>query len=572
MVEGRVDHDQQPDERIGILLIHGIGDQRQHEFLQNAAEHFIKTAALAYGPDNIHVEMYPGLGGQSPLSLTLRADGRTTHFELHELWWRDLGERPKFSAIVKFWLWAISLVGTRGFFWDKPTPRQRPPQNLSTRVGFILPHDRLALFFKTTYFFILLLPLALLFELAAQIPGVRRIPLFRSAFTYLSSVQMYQEQRARQGGTLVDFDQSRRISIQRRFVRCVIDMAERQPEYDRWYIAAHSLGSVIAFKGLMLDAHAFAKLVSQNKWEDSDFDRFKTTLTPDSKPYPDQPKRPMWLPVDSAVNIQMVFAKLRGLVTYGSPLETFARTWPAIVHIDKQTLEKGQKLPSDFEWLNLYDPVDVVASRLTSFGDADLGLMGTMKPKNIQCRSSVSILTAHTSYFRPKSTNLRDRILPPLFQWIMEPANCFTVDTGNASYRIGHREAYARKAFALLQWGLVLFAGFFIWPYSLVIVARPLLSVAGVLLFFTDKLDRDVNKYWDIFHRHIVGSLMSGHFLEYLIGALRTTGLVGAALIIAGFIHYVIDVYLDKKEHKTSVTLTARKPTLLAQPPPSQLG
>jgi hypothetical protein len=64
----------------------------------------LKKAALAYGEQNVHVEMFPGLGGQSPLSITLRVHGKTTHFDLHELWWRDLGERPKFSAVIKFWV------------------------------------------------------------------------------------------------------------------------------------------------------------------------------------------------------------------------------------------------------------------------------------------------------------------------------------------------------------------------------------------------------------------------------------------------------------------------------------
>src|SRR6266566_3784911 len=148
------------DERIGFLLIHGIGDQRPNEFLQTTAENFVKTAAIAYGSENLHVEIFPGLGRESPLSITLRDGTKVSRFDFHELWWRDLGERPKFRAKIKFWFWALSLGGTRGYFW-KPRGNEykSPPNNLSSKFGFILPHDRILLFLKTTYFFILLAPL-----------------------------------------------------------------------------------------------------------------------------------------------------------------------------------------------------------------------------------------------------------------------------------------------------------------------------------------------------------------------------------------------------------------------------
>jgi hypothetical protein len=425
-------------------------------------------------------------------------------------------------------------VGTRGFFWKHESSSMIEPQTLSTRFGFILPHDRLTLFFKTTYFFILLLPLALLFEIVSQIPGVRRIAIFRSAFTYLSSVQMYQERRARQGGTLVDFDQSRRISIQRRFVRRIIEMAER--DYDRWYIAAHSLGSVIALKGLMLDGNAFARLITQNKWQDTRLDPYKTTLVPPSESYPDQPKCPLWLHPDSAVDMKLLLRGLRGLVTYGSPLETFARTWPAIVLIDRQALQPGQKLSPDFEWLNLHDPVDVVASRLSSFGFADSETKGIMKPKNLQCRSSCCILTAHTSYLKPKSTNLNYRALPALFWWLMEPNKCFTVSEETGAFLIGKKQAGVRKIFALLQWALVLVAGFVIWPYSLIVVARPLLSVVAVLLYFAEGLYESVENHWLLFQQWIHSMIMTPHLYRNIVNALWITLCVSVALLIAGFV------------------------------------
>lgn len=69
------------NERVGILLIHGIGDQRQNEFLQTTAEHFVKTAAIGYGSENIHIEMFPGLNREAPLSIMLKDGGKTSRFD-----------------------------------------------------------------------------------------------------------------------------------------------------------------------------------------------------------------------------------------------------------------------------------------------------------------------------------------------------------------------------------------------------------------------------------------------------------------------------------------------------------
>jgi hypothetical protein len=547
------------NERIGILLIHGIGDQRQNEFLQTTAEHFVKTAAIGLGSGNLNVEMFPGLNREAPLSIMVNDGGKVSRFDFHELWWRDLGESPKFRAKIKFWLWALSLGGTRGYF---PRSSERTskifPSNLSTRFGFILPHDRIVLFLKTTYFFVLLAPLLLVFDLAAHIPGVSRFSLVRATFTYLSSVQMYQERRSRQGGTLVDFDQSRRISIQRRFVNAVIEMAMR--DYDRWYIMAHSLGSVIAFQGLMLDKHAMARLVTANRWTHCDFQKFKAAPSSPDRDYPDEPKCPLWLSSSDGLDQKAIFAKLRGLITYGSPIETFARTWPAIVHIDPDATIVGPKLPDEFEWLNIYDPVDVVASKITSFGVSKPDERGVMKPKNLCFRSSKFILAAHTSYLKPKTANLYHKAVPALFRWVMHPEAPFCVDSQGEGSLVDRGESNRRKVWAIFQWAFVLVLGLVIWPYSLIVVARPILSMAGTFLFFDPSLSKRVLDLWENLRDLITDFEMSTDCVADLWHAFIILGVVTGVLIIAGALHFFIDVYLDKKT--SMITLTSRKPVI----------
>ena len=217
-------------ERVGLLVVHGIGDQNRGQHVQNVAESFVKALVLQYGNDKISVEL-PGLNGD--LTIHLRDDNREATFDLVEMWWRDLGHQPRLSALIGFWLWAVSLPGTRGLFRSAAQGRKNP-ENPSAIHSMVLPYDRLLLLLKTTYFFLLLSPIAMVVRLITIIPGVRQIPFIRSVFTYLSSVQLYQERRSTQPGTLVDYDQSRRMSIQRRLANLIVSMSE--PDYDRWYI------------------------------------------------------------------------------------------------------------------------------------------------------------------------------------------------------------------------------------------------------------------------------------------------------------------------------------------------
>ena len=213
-------------ERIGILLVHGIGDQRRFQHLQNVVERFLKALIKEHGAENVSIEMPALFGGDA--SVIVRQRSGLSSFEITEMWWRDLGQRPSIFAKIGFWLWAISLPGTTGYF-ERPSGGQRSssewPKGLNWR-------SRFGLLLRTTYIFVLLSPLAMIVRLINVIPGMRTIRFMHSVFTYLSSVSTwYQQRESSQPGTLVDFDQSRRVSIQRRMANIIIDMAEAN--YDR---------------------------------------------------------------------------------------------------------------------------------------------------------------------------------------------------------------------------------------------------------------------------------------------------------------------------------------------------
>lgn len=465
------------DKRIGILLVHGIGDQQRHEHLQAVGESFVRALALRYGRGRVSVEMFPGHEDRCPLSIFVKETSGRTIFDLHELWWRDLGKRPAIKSTLQFWFWAISLPGTRGRF-SYPQEGYANPSNECVKGNCITKLDRLQLFMRTTYFFFMLAPLAVVMAFVNLIPGVRRIQFLRTVFTYLSSVQMYLEDRTKQIGTLVDFDHPRRTSIQRKFMSGVIDMAER--DYDSWFIVAHSLGSVIAFRGLMCDEISAARLVTSNRWNDPNFAKWRANFEARSSvQYPSRPRRPIWLSTESGVDLSKVFERFRGLVTYGSPLETFTRVWPALV----QT-RKNPPVNKNFEWVNIYDPIDIVSSELTSYGECLPDTKGTFKPKNFGCHSSWLMSSAHTSYFVLRRKRRDENLLLCLISWMMDGSKPVEASVGSsAAWRVGERRRWAKRFVAVAQGTSLLFLGALTWPMVILLLARSLSFTLPIFYF-----------------------------------------------------------------------------------------
>ena len=331
----------------------------------------------------------------------------------------------------------------------RETDLTRPPDNRATIVGRVLSRDRLSLFFKVTYFFLLLFPLRMAVILTNALPGVRGTDLFGSVFTYLSSVQMYQQRPGVKGGTVADLGQSRRISIQRRFANAVVDMAERG--YDRWYVMAHSLGSVIALKGLMYPDDSFANFMSFDRFSSKSM-RFRCDARSDCA-YPDKPRRPVWLSEKDALDTSILLRQCAGLITWGSPLETFAKTWPGMVHLRRKRI-----LPENFESINLFDYADIISSPLRSFDFKECAIT----PINVSCRSSAWIFAAHTSYFRVPKRRANGSIGAATLLWIMDGTVKFDKiceRTGTETVK-GMRKA-GRLAVAGLQWLLALVIGLF---------------------------------------------------------------------------------------------------------------
>ena len=541
-------------ERIAVLLVHGIGDQARHEHLQSMAKHFVDIFANMHGEANVSVEMFPGAEGMNtPLSILLgRDDGKQTCIDFHECWWRDLGDQQKVSRVLAFWAWALSLFGTPGAFHADTASLFHPAREgkQRVRVGIV---GRVELFFKTTYFFLLLYPMWLVTKVVSIIPGLGNIRFFRAVFAYLSSVKLYQEWPAKFRGTLVDFDQPRRISIARRVVTSMQQVATQG--YDRWYVMAHSLGSVIAYKALTTNGNALACLLTKNQWENDRTEDLKTTvvLTDGDLAHPEQPKTPMWLGREDAIDRKRLFAHFRGFITWGSPLETFAQTWPAIMPVISE-----DPFSEAFEWLNFYDPVDVVASPLCSFSTRAQTLSpNKLRPKNIPCRSSLSIASAHTAYFRHRNRkDAKSRIGASVAAWIQSPEQSFEETCSNLQFKpLKRRIVYARKILLLIQALVILLFGLWIWPKAIFLVLTGALQLPRLLFI----LSPDIESQYQDFMRPFLEQLADPRAGLNALGAVEIVGGTALLLLVLGLVHYLLAKRLRATEIGKEETIVLGK-------------
>src|SRR4051794_6684640 len=127
-------------QRIGILLVHGIGTQNRFEHLANVTKNFVSCAGALYGKENVTVEQPAAREGsfrrvaageaaddvwrdveRPGLTVLIRANGSETAIDFREMWWNDLGARATLGSVFLFWLWVISLAGTHGYF-ERPRP------------------------------------------------------------------------------------------------------------------------------------------------------------------------------------------------------------------------------------------------------------------------------------------------------------------------------------------------------------------------------------------------------------------------------------------------------------------
>ncbi len=485
--------------RIGLLLIHGIGDQGPKQHLQHVLDSITRQAGDLFGDENVGVQMLPGgitatgsetvnkvpQRGEPPdATIVIRTSDLELLIDLHEVWWRDLGKRESAISVLGFWAWAISLAGTKGRVNGRDTESYVHSTTVQSVRGW-LGWYRTHLLLRITLVFILLFPFHIVFLIASIIPFVGRLHLFRTVFTYLSSLQLYVEDPRAVTGTTEDFRQPRRHSIHRRTIERLVSVATS--DYDEWYVLGHSLGSVIAHRVLNMSPRALARLVSYERWHS--LGAYRCSVSDDAVPHVDEPVIPPWLKSTDAISPALIFSRLRGLVTYGSPIMTFSHVWSNLV-----PYARDGRFGKDFVWVNLYDPIDAVASPIEAVpSDASIP-----RPRNLVASSSRLLFSAHTAYFKYKGKQ-QDGTLASLTRWLTSDSadrDAHYLTSSSNSPR--DRHTLMKRVFALLQFQIVLVVGLAIWPLALSKLADVLIPVADNILekVQPDLTDDDARLQW----------------------------------------------------------------------------
>ena len=409
----------QPDEtnrkRIGILVIHGVGEQTRFEHLEAVAGSLFK--ALSQDPArkpqiqirrgdqaSLHAPRESWRNAPAVVSWWSRETGRWIDAHFHEVTWADLDMPDSVSNWLRLVGWGLAMPGiklvesTRTF-----QARQQHvclPIHLSVGLRFFV---RLQLFGVSLLFFLMLVSINM-FSWVLRRLSIRFTPIERARgiiYDYLGDVKLYQDWAIRDDG-LEALGEKSRAAIQRRAVRALAAMAGEvlHKRLDEYYLFAHSLGTVVAFNALMELGISLPNYFNEEEWAALPA-ALKTQAGYDT-PALQKPRRPYWLGKRDAIDRSALFAGLRGLLTLGSPLNKFAAMWPAIVPVNREAL--AQSVP----WVNVADRQDIVAgNRISLFRSCDgtsTEEVAGLRLRNMPWADRLSLFTAHTSYWKADFT------------------------------------------------------------------------------------------------------------------------------------------------------------------------
>lgn len=401
------------DEQVGVVLVHGIGEQRRFEHLDGQTRFLIDALNHFTGVDHVSVTINPHsaagfraqsdtwCGGPEPsvticVHHSLRGQARWTKLQIHEVWWADVNESYSIAKQFRFWLWALTIWVHGG----------KPASTLPTANRVVPPvvpnhltlYDRIRLFFVSTFFALLGMSVGAITFVVTRVFNWQAPDILQVLANYVSAVKLY-NQRRRFGSGLwwsrEDFldtvDEPPRVSVRRRMIRTIADVAYKK--YDRWYVLAHSQGSVVAFNGLMETAYAWPGYLDAERWTRL---RAAQLVGPAARNFSTptgttMPRRPAWVADDDIAYRSRLFAGCAGFLTYGCPLEKFAGLWPALVPISREPA-----FHANTQWINLFDPIDPISGRLAAFKQQPTSCCP--HPQDIGYCASWWLLLAHIKY------------------------------------------------------------------------------------------------------------------------------------------------------------------------------
>ena len=431
---------QQPT-RVGVLLVHGIGEQRQFEHLEGEARNIISALKLTEGESRgesrtvrVVVNSHPNAAfgadqetwqawEQAPVMVEVidtqddNDESKVTQIRFHQVWWSDLDEPSNLATQIRFWLWGLSL-------WTLQEPedpdlpgfkkRMRPPQLDNIEQTNINLGARLRLFWVALVILLILPVLVLLDVVLRRVLGFNNLPRPDILAQYIGDVKLFQQEGRVGKGPLQDLGSKPRVTLRRRMICGLVRMA--LCEYDRWYVFAHSQGTVLAFNGLMESAQSLPNYLTRELWQEAQSQHLirpaqgDECLT-DQEKLTMSPPFPSWRAKCDILDRKRLFANLEGVLTYGSPLKKFAVLWPHIVPLNNDR----EAFSANFQWFNIFDPTDPVAGQTQPFQLGDH--FPQADPIDIAYKADAFHLISHTKYLAFNPLNPR-RLVNTVATWL----------------------------------------------------------------------------------------------------------------------------------------------------------
>jgi hypothetical protein len=426
-------------EKVAVIIVHGIGEQRRFEFLEEETRKIVNAIIATYGARRRDVtptlttgssDAYLGdqqdwtSGATAPLHALVELDQDTIiDIAFHEVWWADINEAPTIGKQLRFWAWGLSLAGIASHDTSSlpGAVLTRAPQN----AGMLKWRNRLRMAFISSLFGLSAFSVAFINLIIKQF-GLSALPATATIVNYLSGVKLYNQNIRAEGSPMDGPDEPPRAAIRRRMIRAMIDVA--RGDYNRWYILAHSLGTIVAWNGLMETADALPNYLDQKTWGElqsplrgSREDAFDINAM--------MPNRPLWLDNHDIIDRKALFEKFRGILTYGSPLERFCALWSASVPVNLQ-----EYVFNGAEWINVYDPTDPVGTWLSDYDPESPKQVAhnanqispgktALKPQNFPCRASPFLLYSHLCYLRsphPGHADAETFLVRQIARWLVK--------------------------------------------------------------------------------------------------------------------------------------------------------
>ena len=366
---------------IGILVVHGIGEQKRIETLTSVVSSAYRSLK-ALGVSNLLRNLK--LDDQSqPVTLAFSYKGTLYSLRFYEAYWADLDQPYNFLRWIKLICWGITIWGKKYF--------DPPPAGMRTiNVGkFKRLKTRLWLAVLSIVFLVLLLTLRIVNQ-ASVIVFKKSLPLGQTLYNFLGDVQLFVNEEIR-FDTLETLDRKSRYAIRTRLWN-VIARANIDP-IQEIYILAHSLGTVVTFNALMETQDVIPSYI-----DDEDL---RTTL-----------QQKGFIDAQGKANREKFLSKISAVFTLGSPLDKFAAIWPRVIPVN---LDDPRKAKNPIPWFNVHDILDVVGANLDHFENVP----GLKPPENIPWRDQPIFATAHTSYWKHKGKE-RERFVDCFLDYVLD--------------------------------------------------------------------------------------------------------------------------------------------------------